>query len=220
MLKIILSIIVSYFIGSIPFAYILGRIKSIDIRRLGSGNIGATNAFRVLGAGLGTLALALDILKGFFTVVVVADYFMPSEGVISILALRIILGIAAVCGHNWTIFLKFKGGKGVATSLGVLIGLALGVYSLRLCLLFTVLSWLIVFFFSGFVSLASVAAAILFPLLLIFLSGPVELIFLSIVLSVFILYRHKSNIRRLLDKKEHKFQPFNPLKNLLKSRKP
>ena len=106
----------AYLIGSIPVAYIFGRVlKGLDIREHGSGNMGATNAFRVLGKGPGTMVLILDILKGIIPVTLLANVF----GLRDALSL-VIISVAAVAGHNWTVFLGFKGGKGMATSLGIL----------------------------------------------------------------------------------------------------
>lgn len=212
--KVILSLIVSYLLGAIPFAYLLGKIfKRIDIRKLGSGNVGATNAFRVLGPAFGIPALILDIAKGFVCSTLIADFAHANElnwG----LSLRVILGVTAVLGHNWTIFLKFRGGKGVATSLGVILGLALIVSSLRLALFFTILGWGIIFFFSGFVSLASITSAVLFSVFIFFLKSPPELCILGLILSSFIVIRHNHNIIKLLQKKEHRF---NVLKSFQKS---
>jgi len=110
--------VISYLIGSIPTGFIFGKVlKGIDIRQHGSGNMGATNAFRILGKGPGSTVLALDIIKGILPVALVAGWLSP--GVTG----SIIAAVAVVCWHNWTCFLNFNGGKGVATSAGVLIGL-------------------------------------------------------------------------------------------------
>jgi len=146
-MNIILGIIVSYLIGSIPTAYIFGRLyKNIDIREHGSGNVGATNVFRVLGKGSGFAVLMLDILKGILAVTVAADIV----GLADIFG-RIIMALSVVVGHNWTVFLKFKGGKGVATSLGVLLGLTIKIASIRPVLFLTVLIWVGCFLISRIV---------------------------------------------------------------------
>src|SRR5476651_1051008 len=157
-----LNVVIAYLIGSIPVAYIFGRaLKNIDIREHGSGNMGATNAFRVLGKGPGTIVLILDIIKGIIPVTLLANAF----GLGDALSL-VIISVAAVAGHNWTIFLGFKGGKGMATSLGVLIGLAIQFQVLRIILLWVTITWLAFFLSLGFVSLASIVAAVVFPILM------------------------------------------------------
>ena len=116
-LKIVFAVIASYLIGAIPTAYIFGRVlKKIDIRQHGSGNVGATNAFRILGKGPGAAVLLIDVLKGAIVTSLVADIFGLTDPL-----MRVFLGVVVVCGHNWTVFLNFKGGKGIATSLGVLV---------------------------------------------------------------------------------------------------
>ncbi|MFH1360351.1 MAG: glycerol-3-phosphate 1-O-acyltransferase PlsY [Candidatus Omnitrophota bacterium] len=198
LLKIILSCALSYLVGSIPTAYVFGRlIKRIDIREHGSGNVGATNAIRVLGKGPGTLVLLLDILKGIVATSVVADCFGLERT-----WMLILLGLIAVAGHNWTVFLEFKGGKGMATSLGVLIGLMIKIAPLRIVVLFSVLVWLVVFLVSGFVSLASILAAVFLPIFMVLSSQSIELIALGVVLCVFIVLRHRPNIKRLLSQQE------------------
>ena len=197
MLRITLGILISYLVGSIPWAYIFGRLlKGIDIRQFGSGNVGATNALRVLGRGPGIVVLVLDILKGVLTVVILGQ----SE------ILSIVFGLCCICGHNWTVFLKFKGGKGVATTLGVLLGLAIKISGLRLILGLLAITWFGVLAFSKTISLSSVVTAIVFPVYTVlfkrFLKQPNVLICLSVILSILIILRHKSNLKRLLQGKE------------------
>ena len=130
LLFLAISAVLAYLIGSIPVAYIFGRVlKGIDIREHGSGNMGATNAFRVLGKGPGVIVLILDIVKGIIPVTLLANAF----GLADPLSL-VIIAVAVVAGHNWPVFLGFKGGKGMATSLGVLIGLGLQLPGLRIVL--------------------------------------------------------------------------------------
>jgi glycerol-3-phosphate acyltransferase PlsY len=197
---IFLSIFLSYLIGAIPTAYMAGRIlKNIDIRKHGSGNVGATNVFRVLGKGPGIIVLLIDIAKGIIPVAVVADCLQTTT-----LWERIVISLAAVAGHNWTVFLQFKGGKGIATSLGVLIGLTIRIASIRPVLLYTLLTWLVVFVVSGFVSLASIIAAVFLPLFMILTNQPFSMIFLGIVFCVFVVLRHRPNIRRLIAGEENR----------------
>ncbi|MFH1578352.1 MAG: glycerol-3-phosphate 1-O-acyltransferase PlsY [Candidatus Omnitrophota bacterium] len=197
---VLLGILISYLTGSFPSAYILGRFfKGIDIRKHGSGNVGATNAFRVLGPVNGVIVLVLDILKGIIPVTLLADYFLGFWN-FSPLILRIILGLACVCGHNWTLFLRFKGGKGVATTLGVLAGLGIAIVELRTVLLLTVAAWLLVFLVFRIVSLASVISAVVFPLFVFILQASKELLIFSLILSIFIIIRHKKNLLGLMHK--------------------
>ncbi|MFA5062748.1 MAG: glycerol-3-phosphate 1-O-acyltransferase PlsY [Candidatus Omnitrophota bacterium] len=204
MLWTILGIIISYLFGSIPTAYIFGRIiKGIDIRKFGSGNVGATNALRLLGKGWGITVLALDILKGFLPVVILPS-IIGIKANISLESFCIFVGISCICGHNWTIFLKFKGGKGVATTLGVLLGLSIKIAGLKIILGITIFIWLTVFLFTRTISLASLLAALSFPILTVLFRQSLGLILIVTLLSVFIIYRHKSNIQRILEGKEPK----------------
>ena len=194
------AVVLAYLIGSIPVAYIFGRVlKGLDIREHGSGNMGATNAFRVLGKGPGTIVLILDIIKGIIPVTLVSNVF----GLGDALSLAII-AVAVVAGHNWPVFLGFKGGKGMATSLGVLIGLAVQFQVLRIILLLVTIIWVVLFLLFGFVSLASIAAAVVFPILMVAFFEPFPLIIMSIVLCVFIVFRHRTNIKRLVKGQENR----------------
>ena len=204
MLWILLGIIISYLVGSIPTAYIFGRlIKGVDIRKFGSGNVGATNALRLLGRGWGITVLVLDILKGLLPVVILAQAVGPKTG-LAPETFCTLVGISCICGHNWTLFLRFKGGKGVATTLGVVLGLSLKLAGLKVILGLAVLIWLAVFIASRIISLASIIAALSFPLLAIFFRQPLAIILVSIFLALFIVFRHKSNIKRILERKEPK----------------
>ncbi len=215
MLNLLGIVLVSYLIGSIPFALIAGKLfKGIDLRNYGSGNLGSTNAFRVLGAPLGILVQILDIAKGLFVVLVVTEYFYshlpftnytPFE---DITVAKIIAGVSAIIGHTYSIFAGFKGGKGINTALGVLIslspvdaGISVGFFIL------TVLS-------SGYVSLGSIVASFTFPLMMFIrenyfkvnISGYDTLIFFSIAVSVLLIYNHRANIKRLLYGNENRFE--------------
>ena len=203
MLWIIAALLISYLLGSIPTAYIFGRVlKGIDIRKIGSGNIGATNAMRALGKGPGITVLLLDILKGFVVVVFLGDYFSGKPIFWQVQNLRIIMGLCCICGHNWTIFLRFKGGKGIATTFGVLLGLALKLPGLGIIIGILVFIWFAVFMIWRIVSLASIVAAIALPVSSSFFKQPVILSFVSIILCIFVLIRHKANLLRILQGKE------------------
>jgi len=200
---IIHGIAISYLIGSIPTAYIFGRLlKGIDIRKFGSGNVGATNALRVLGKPAGITVLLLDILKGFLVVFFLGNFITSRTAGISDITTRVVLGICGICGHNWTIFLKFKGGKGMATTLGVLLGLAVTVPGLKVAFGLVILTWLIVFLISRIVSLASILCAIALPAYMVVSKAPGILISLSLVICLLIILRHKSNLQRLFQGKE------------------
>ena len=202
---IIPAIAISYLIGSIPTAYIFGRLlKGIDIRNFGSGNVGATNAMRVLGKPAGIAVLIMDILKGFVVVVWLGDILAPRITFVSAETLRLILGLTSIFGHNWTVFLRFRGGKGVATTFGVLIGLSLKIPGLYLVVLLLILVWLITFIITRIISVASVITAIALPVLMVSFRHSRALVALSALLSIFIILRHKPNLKRLFQGKEKK----------------
>lgn len=200
---IIIAVITSYLLGSVPTAYVFGRLlKGIDIRKFGSGNVGATNALRVLGKGPGIAVLGLDILKGLVAVLILGKIFGPKIPRLSIETLSVLLGICCIVGHNWTVFLQFKGGKGIATSLGVLIGLAVNFQGLRIVLGLVIATWLVVFLLARIVSLASILSAIFLPVYMFLFRQPGIFLFSSIILSLFVILRHKSNLNRLFKGQE------------------
>lgn len=205
-IKFIVAVVSGYLIGSIPTAYIFGKLmKGIDIRTQGSGNVGATNAFRVLGKGPGIAVLLLDIIKGVVPVVVVAGYLAPD------VPGRIAVAVAAVCGHNWTCFLNFKGGKGIATTLGVMIGLTAAIPEARPAVILCVLGWALCFVVTGIVSVSSIVAAVLLPVLMLVFNVPTSLVVLSMVFCIFVVFRHRPNIHRLLTGQEAKVRmPWQP----------
>jgi len=204
-MNIITAILLSYIIGSIPFAFILAKfLKNIDLRKVGSGNIGATNLARVVGYKIGSIGLLLDIAKGVIPVIYLANFTKQPPG-ISQDSLRLILGLASICGHNWTIFLNFEGGKGIATSLGVLIGLSLKNILIAKVMLILGLIWFTTLFISGYVSLASIIVSISLPVFFYIFGLDKTIILFSIIISIFAIFRHKSNILRLLQHKENRF---------------
>lgn len=194
-MKIALALFLGYLLGSIPTGYIICRVlKGIDIRTKGSGNIGATNVARVVGKKAGITTLILDILKGLIGVVLIPLLVGDRTDFVKILC-----AIAVVSGHNWTVFLKFKGGKGVATTAGAIIGLMPIVFLSSFCI------WCIVFIIWRYVSLASIIAAIFMPVFLIIYKEPIIYQVLGAIIAVIGIYRHKENIERLIRGKEHKF---------------
>ncbi len=202
-----LCVLVSFLLGGIPFALLLGRLRGVDIRQHGSGNIGATNLTRTLGRRWGIAAFLLDFLKGLIPALGgqllprVADVPEPLTPV----HLGILFGIAAVAGHVFPIYLRFRGGKGVATSFGVMTGLV------WLAALISGVAWVAVFLSTRLVSLASIVAALLFPLTVFLAERGREpasfyaLEGLALAAMALILIRHHTNIRRLLSGKEHRF---------------
>ena len=197
---LVISLMATYLLGAIPTAYIFGRVlKNLDIRQHGSGNVGATNAFRVLGKGPGTVVLLIDIVKG----IIPTTIFANLAGFNSPLML-VVYGLIAVAAHNWTVFLSFKGGKGIATTLGVLIGFAIQLPGLRSVLLIVLGVWAGVFLLSGYVSLASIIAAVSLPICMVIFDAPIEFKIMSIMLCIFIVFRHRSNIKRLFQGKENR----------------
>jgi len=204
MLKII-PLAVSYLLGSIPFGFIaVYLVKKKDIRSLGSGNIGATNVTRVLGKEWGSLVFGLDFLKGFFSPLIVPFWVKDPP-----LYLFMLAAMFSVIGHNWTCFLKFKGGKGVATSIGAICGLAVKSPVLFVVLSGAVVVWVLVFFISKIVSLASLMSAcsfLIFSFIAYFTAGlDLEFIVLSLLFFTFIILRHKNNIKNILSRKELHF---------------
>ncbi|MBF0123358.1 MAG: glycerol-3-phosphate 1-O-acyltransferase PlsY [Candidatus Omnitrophica bacterium] len=206
--KLIVIAGISYLVGAIPTAFIFGKfLKGIDIRQHGSGNVGATNAFRVLGKGWGITVLILDIVKGIVPVVCVAGLIFPD--VIG----RITASLAAVSGHNWTCFLNFKGGKGIATTLGVMIGLTVTIPEVRWPVALCVLAWTACFVATAYVSVSSLIAAVALPIAMVTFSAPTPVVLLSILFCVFVVFRHKPNIHRFLNGQEPKVPlPWNKAK--------
>ena len=194
-------LILSYLIGGIPFGFlVVYLVKRVDVRGLGSGNIGATNVTRVLGRKWGITVFILDFFKGFIAPLMVPLFVENPPTFLFILAI-----MAAVCGHNWTPFLKFKGGKGVSTSLGGIAGLSSQFSFLIALLLIAVFAWVIVFFIFKVVSLASLVSAFTFFAFSFVFSLSLEFKVFSFLLFVFILIRHKKNIKNILKKKESRF---------------
>lgn len=193
-MKLLLMMGLGYVLGSIPTGYLVGKkLKNIDIRKQGSGNVGATNVFRVVGKKWGIGVLVFDILKGFFAVRILPLFFEIQD--LSPFVTSLVAGVAAVAGHTWTVWLGFRGGKGVATSLGVLLGLV------PLTGGFGIAVWMVLFLWKRYVSLSSLGLALSLPLSAVLFYRQSEffglLLPLSLVLSAFIFYTHRENIHRL-----------------------
>lgn len=202
-----LVVLISYLLGSIPSGFLAGKARGIDIRQTGSGNIGATNVFRILGKQAGTAVLLTDALKGWLAVSVVAELIALGLGPpLTTLetapgrhGLQLAAGIAAILGHNYTCWLRFKGGKGIATTAGVLIAW------LPLPFLVVLGVWIVVFALGRYVSLASIAAALALPFATWWLNGRASMIIVTTLLSALAIYKHRSNITRLLNGTESRF---------------
>ncbi len=184
--------IINYLLGSLPCGLIVGwAVRGVDIRKFGSGNIGATNVSRVVGFKGALLAGVLDALKGFLGAYL-ASTFVPHSG------WWLVATFLIVIGHNWSIFLGFKGGKGVATTLGVLFYLSWPAASL--CFL----SWVIAVALTRYSSLGSLTGAALMPVFLVVFNRPWHFVFWGILAALLVFIRHRENIRRLLSGKELK----------------
>ncbi len=195
------GLIASYLLGAVPCSFLIARARGVDIRRVGSGNVGATNVFRSVGKGWGILAFTLDAMKG----AAPALGMIPALTAIGGPALphdwQLGFGVMAVAGHNWPVFLGFKGGKGVATSAGMLLAVAPAAVGIGL------LVWMLIFAASRYVSLASIGAAVAVPAaawLLYACGGSVRPVVLT-VLGLLTVWRHRANIGRLRAGTEHRF---------------
>jgi glycerol-3-phosphate acyltransferase PlsY len=198
----LLSISIAYLLGSIPFGYLLVLIfRKEDIRAKGSGNIGATNVARSGAKGLGILTLILDALKG-FVAVIIAQHIAAPYGFPQAYDIAVCAAVAAVLGHCFPVWLGFRGGKGVATALGVFFALVPVTTVLYLLAVF-----LVIVFFTRYVSLASIVAAALFPLLALPHAPARTPIIIAgyIIIPLIVILKHHQNIRRLLAGTEHRF---------------
>lgn len=194
----------AYLLGSIPSGYLIGRSRGVDLRTQGSGNIGATNALRVLGKKWGYLCFALDAGKGVAAVLLAKLLAAPALGLEPVTA-SIVAAVCVVVGHNFPVWLGFKGGKGVAISAGAVIGLFPPAVFVS-----GVLAWVIAFKITRIVSVASIAGAVvlslsLFILWLLGMAVTAQLV-IGVALSVMLIWRHRSNIQRLLAGTEARFE--------------
>jgi glycerol-3-phosphate acyltransferase PlsY len=206
MLTLALVVIISYLFGSIPAGYVAGRIAGVDIRKSGSGNIGATNVTRILGKSYGYPVFAIDFLKGLAAVRVSiliathAQFPRTSTELIGIIA-----AVSCVIGHAFPIWLRFKGGKGVATSAGSLFGL------MPIAVLIGAAVWIIIFQLTRYVSVASIMAAVALPIIIFIMislnqAHATALLYFSICLAVVVILRHRSNLSRLARGTEPRFK--------------
>jgi len=204
MVTLAVVIVGAYLLGSIPFGYLAGHFAGIDIRTAGSGNVGATNVVRVLGKRYGYPVFALDFLKGFGAVkisMLIATAAAPNFNSPEIFG--VIAALCSVLGHSYPPWLKFKGGKGVSTAAGAILGL------IPVAALIGIAVWLVVFWFTRYVSLASVTAAVVLPLLILVISWGKEnaqvVFYFSVCVAVVVIWRHRSNLSRLMRGTEPRF---------------
>jgi len=205
MLTPVTVLVASYLLGSIPFGYLAGEIAGVDVRKVGSGNVGATNVLRVLGKPYGYAVFALDFLKGLGAVkisVLIATHVLPEWGSPEIFG--IVAAASAVIGHCFPLWLKFRGGKGVATSAGALFGL------MPLAMLVGVAIWILIFWLTRYVSLASVIAAAALPIVIAIVtrlnqSYGKALFYSSLCIAAVVIWRHHSNLSRLMRGREPRF---------------
>jgi len=187
MLTRIILLLGGYLLGSIPFGLIVGMLwKGVDIRKYGSGNIGTTNTLRALGRGPAAVVMVLDVSKGYFPVMAATRLF-PGHSWIVLLA-----AMSAIIGHTLSVFLKLKGGKGVATSLGVIIGFD----PIVAAIVFVV--WVTFVALTKYVSLASIIACSSVPIIMLLFHKPIAYVLFGLVAATYVILKHRSNIKRLL----------------------
>ncbi len=189
----------SYAVGSFPASYVYGKLtRDIDIRDFGSGNVGATNVYRTLGKAAGGIVLLVDIAKGMLAVFALAPLALRLSPELDLMRAKLLAGLFSILGHIFSPALNFRGGKGVATSAGVLLGVA------PLALGLSAAIWLIVVLLSHYVCLGSILAVVSLPLFVWVSRGETELMLFSFILAGIIIARHSSNIKRLLKGEEKK----------------
>lgn len=203
----ILIVAASYLFGAFPTGFVIYKLRTGgDIRNQGSGNVGGTNVTRTVGTSFGIITIIADVLKGFLPVLAV--YFLYPEDLI----LLIVVIVAVILGHDYPVFLKFKGGKGISSSYGVIAGLCSFPFAnnavwLRILPAIIILSvWLIIFFTIRIVSIASLSAAVALPLSFYVAKYPLAIVIAAISLSVLTFIAHRDNIKRLIKKEEKKLK--------------
>ena len=199
-LAYILIALTAYLLGSIPTGYLVARAEGIDIRTVGSGNIGATNVFRALGNVAGSFVLVADGLKGYVACTWMVDLTLCLVGLspAGTEPFRIVAGVCAVLGHSFTCWLRFKGGKGIATSAGVYFALAPLSAGIALA------TWIVVFALSRYVSVASIAAAVALPAAVWLTPNLLGIRIVTTVVGLLAIYKHRANVQRLAAGTEHR----------------
>ena len=191
MTSLIVLFSLTYVISAIPFGVVVSRLKGVDLRQVGSGNIGATNVYRALGIKVAAFVFLLDAIKGFIPTFISMQLFSDAW-------VHVVVGCVSIVGHSLSCFVKFKGGKGAATGIGVLVALS-PVISVGIILLAAaIIKW------TRYVSLATILCSVVTPILFYSLKYPNEYVLFLIIICLFIILRHKSNIERLLKGQENK----------------
>ncbi len=193
-MTIVLWTLAAYLLGSIPTSYLVGRLRGIDLREHGSGNLGGTNAYRVMGPAAGVPVVLVDVSKGF-----IPTYFFPGWDGVASSDLALLYGVAAIAGHVWSVFVGFRGGKGVATGAGVLVALA------PTSALVSLLVWIGVVSITRYVSVASLAAASLVPLTAWLTDESASTVLFCAAVAAFVWWTHRDNLRRLARGEENRF---------------
>jgi glycerol-3-phosphate acyltransferase PlsY len=193
-MRVLLFTLLAYLMGSFPTSYLVGRMRGIDLREHGSGNLGGTNAYRVMGASAGIPVVLVDVLKGF-----APAYYFPLWDGTAMQNLALLYGLAAIAGHVWSVFVRFRGGKGVATGAGVLVALA------PTAALIALLVWVGIVSLTRYVSVASIGAATLVPLSAWLTDEPGATVGFCAAVAAFVWWTHRSNLVRLARGEENRF---------------
>lgn len=189
-----LFLLLAYALGSLPTSWLVGRLRGVDLREHGSGNLGATNAYRVLGWTAGLPVLVVDVAKGYVPAQLFPDWDGTANG-----ALAVAYGAAAIAGHVWPVTLRFRGGKGVATAAGVLLALA------PLTSFIALLIWIGIVALTRYVSVGSITTATLVPVLAWMFDADASTVWFCAVVAAFVWWTHRENVRRLAAGTEHRF---------------
>lgn len=211
-MNIIISAILSYLAGSISGSMVLGKFKGVDIRTMGSGNAGGTNAFRSIGLLFALGVVFIDILKGYISVVYISELsFLQSNLNFSLAYKQVICGIAAVLGHVYPLYYKFKGGKGAGTLIGIVAAL------FPQAIFNSILAWIISLVLTGYVGLSTMLAGIILAITVFFIPNISDVYFyFSLLMALFIIFTHRSNIIRMIEGHENQFEKIMLFKFLFK----
>ena len=213
MLQLGINFILSYLVGSISGSMVLGRIRGLDIRTMGSGNAGGTNALRSVGALFALGVIFIDIGKGIFAVLIISKLVFINQLLIDKNTVSIICGVAAVLGHVYPLYYNFKGGKGAGTLIGIVASL------FPICIPYVFISWLLVVIITGFVGLATMIGSIVLVITVyafhtMGINSPLG--YFSISMALFILFTHRSNIIRMINNQENRFEKIMIFRNFFK----
>lgn len=201
-LNLLLLILVSYLLGSVSGSMVLGKLRGVDIRTMGSGNAGGTNAFRTQGGTFALGVLVIDVGKGFIAAALVPQLgiaVLPTYNLLAYELLTVLCGAASVMGHVYPIYYGFKGGKGAGAAIGMILAIS------PLIILYAVIIWIVVLIITGYVGLATMLGAVSIPILSVPMEANNYFWGFSLILAVFILYAHRSNINRMIAGNENRF---------------